>query len=245
MKKLIAAAALLAAMPALAQTDFLKAGKDALGNLGASAPSSSSSKSNLSDGEIGGGLKEALSVGAQRAVSTVSKPGGFLNDPQIHIPLPGPLEKVKQGLGAVGMSGMADDLEKRINKAAEDAAPKATQIFVDAIKGMSLSDVRGILSGPKDSATQYFKKTTSGQLDAAMKPIVDKSLSDVGAVKSLNEYTAQAKSLPFASGLNVDLTGYVTQKAMDGIFLYLGKEEADIRTNPAARTTDLLKKVFG
>lgn len=244
---LVALGFMLSPQAGLAQSDLLKSGGAVLQGLGGGTakPPGSAASSSLSAGEIGSGLKEALRIGAERAVKTVGKPGGFLNRPDIHIPLPGPLASLRSGLAAIGASGMADDLETRINQAAEQAAPKATAIFIKAIQAMTINDARAILTGPQDSATQYFRRMTSTDLGAQMRPIIDRSLADVGAVQALNGVTAQAKSLPFASGLSVDLTGYVLDKAMSGIFLYLGREEAAIRSNPAARSTDLLKKVFG
>lgn len=237
---------LLAASPALAQTDLLKSGTNALQTLGGVAGSNANGAlgNGLSDGQISSGLKDALRVGTQKAVATVGRPGGFLNDSKVHIPLPGPLAQVKSGLGMVGASGLADDLEQRINKAAEAAAPQAAGIFGDAVGRMSIQDARGVLTGPPDSATQYFKRTTSDQLTQAMKPIVDKSLANVGALQSYSALTDKAKTLPFASGINLDLSSYVVGKTLDGIFFYLAKQEQDIRANPAARTTDALRTVF-
>jgi hypothetical protein len=235
--------AVLAISPAAAQTDLLNAGKGALQSLGGNAGNKSLG-AGLSDGQISGGLKDALRVGTQKAVATVGRPGGFLDDKQVHIPLPGPLEKAKAGLAAVGASGMADDLDQRINRAAEAAAPRAAGIFGDAVDRMSIKDARGILTGPQDSATQYFKRTTTPELSAAMKPIIDKSLADVGALQSYNALASKAKTLPFASGVDLDLGNYVVGKTLDGIFFYLARQEADIRTNPGARTTDALRTVF-
>jgi len=238
--------ALLVAAPALAQTDLLKSGTNALQTLGgvAGGNSNGSLGAGLSDGQISSGLKDALKIGTQKAVATVGHAGGFLNDNNVHIPLPGPLEKVKSGLGMVGAGGMADDLEQRINKAAETAAPQAAGIFGDAVGRMSIQDARGILTGPSDSATQYFKRTTTDQLTQAMKPIIDKSLASVGALQSYGALTDKVKTLPFGSSVNLDLSSYVVGKTLDGIFFYLAKQEQDIRANPAARTTDALKTVF-
>ena len=237
---------LVATTPALAQADLLKQGTSALQSLGGASGSQGSAAlgAGLSDGQISSGLKDALRVGTQKAVATVGHPGGFLDDRAVHIPLPGPLAQVKSGLSMVGGSGLADDLEQRINKAAEAAAPQAAGIFADAVGRMSIQDARGILTGPSDSATQYFRRTTTDQLTQAMTPIVNKSLASVGALQSYTALTDKAKTLPFASGINLDLTSYVVGKALDGIFFYLAKQEADIRANPAARTTDALKAVF-
>jgi hypothetical protein len=142
---------------------------------------------------------------------------------------------------------MLDDLQLKMNRAAEQAAPKALDIFTDAATKMSISDARGILQGPKDAATQYFKRTTSASLTTSFRPIVDSALSNVGAVTAFKSVQGKASSLPLVGqqvqGFN--LTDFTVGKALDGLFHYLASEEAAIRDNPAARTTDLLKKVFG
>lgn len=231
--------------PAFAQSDLLSFGKNALDAVDKSSSSGNASLgAGLSESQIASGLKDALKVGTQKAVATVGRSGGFLNDPKVHIPLPGPLEKVKSGLAMIGASSMADDLETRINQAAEIAAPKAAGIFGNAVGRMSIEDARGILTGPPDAATQYFKRTTTPELSSAMKPIVEKSLSNVGAVKSYTALTAQVSTLPMGSSVNLDLNNYVVNKTLDGLFFYLAKQEADIRANPAARTTDALRAVF-
>lgn len=229
------------AAPVLAQGNLLEQGKRMMQGGGTGGSSSTSS---LSQGQIGDGLREALKVGAERTVGKVSKPGGFLNDSTIRIKPPSMVEKAEPLLKMAGYGNVVDDLEARMNKAAEAAAPKAQAIFVDAISKMSIDDARQILSGPQDAATQYLKKTSSDGLMSAMKPVVESSIADVGALKSYESLLSSAKAIPGASGLNFDLSGYVTQKAMDGLFHYIGVEEAAIRSNPAARTTDLLKTVF-
>jgi hypothetical protein len=236
--------ALLLVSPAMAQTNLFNVGKTALQSFGGPKGGNASLGAGLSNGDISSGLKDALRIGTRKAVETVGRPGGFMENSHVHIPLPGPLAKIKSGLAMVGASGMADDLEQRINKAAEAAAPKAAHIFGDAVGRMSIQDARGILTGPSDSATQYFKRTTTPDLKEAMRPIITKALAGVGAVQSYNALTAKAQSLPFASGLNLDLNSYVVSKTLDGIFYYVAKQEADIRANPAARTTDALRAVF-
>src|SRR5262249_2715421 len=155
------------------------------------------------------------------------------------IPLPGPLEKIEGPLKAVGASGMLDDLHLKMNRAAEQAAPKALNIFTDAASKMTITDAKSILNGPSDAATQYFKRTTSGQPSAAFKPVVDKSLSSVGAVQAFKGVQAQAGSIPMAGNevKSFDLSSFTVGKSLDGLFHYLASEEAAIRQNPAARTT--------
>ncbi|MEJ8567983.1 DUF4197 domain-containing protein [Elongatibacter sediminis] len=195
--------------------------------------------------EIGMGLKEALTVGTERVVGQLGQPGGFNLDPLIHIPLPGQLDKVRDLLEKVGMDGLLTDLESRMNEAAEVATPKAQTLFVDAIRDLTLEDVMEIYKGPDDAATQYFRSKMSGPLAEAMTPIVDDTLADVGAVQTYDKAMDRYEDIPFASSVDMDLTGYVVDKGMDGIFYYLAREEAAIRENPAKRTTELLRKVFG
>lgn len=234
-----------AAAPASGQ-GFLKKLEEATGGLGSKfgLGSGDSAASALSNDEIGKGIKEALRVGTERLVGQLGSANGFNGDPQVRIPLPDTLKKVQSALGRFGMSGMADDLEVRLNRAAEAATPKAKKLFGDAITAMTLEDVRKILNGPENSATQFFQGKMTSPLKAEFKPIVNASLADVGAINSYDKMMGQYKSLPFVPDVKADLTNHVLEKAVAGIFLYLGKEEAAIRKDPAKRTTDLLKKVF-
>jgi hypothetical protein len=241
--------ALLTAVPfsALAQFSLPDAGsilKQIPG--GASGSGSSGKGAGLGDGEIGSGLKDALKVASQRVVGRVGKADGFNGDPAIRIPLPSALQSIQGPLKAVGAGGMLDDLQLKMNRAAEQAAPKALTIFTDAASKMTIDDARTILNGPQDAATQYFKKTTSGSLTTAFHPIVDNSLSSVGAVNAIKSVQTKASTIPMAgqAAQGFNLTDFTVGKALDGLFHYLGVEEASIRSNPAARTTDLLKKVF-
>jgi len=199
----------------------------------------------LSKDEIGEGLKEALRVGTQTVVDNLGTTGGFNLDPQIHIPLPSQLDQVKGILGKFGMESMLTDLESRLNQAAETATPKARELFVNAINDMTLDDVMAIYNGPDDSATQYLKSKMSAPLALEMKPVIDDSLADVGAVQVYDAVIQQYKAVPFVPEVDVDLSDYVVQKGMDGIFHYLALEEAAIRQDPVKRTTDILKQVFG
>jgi Protein of unknown function (DUF4197) len=244
--------ALLAAAPfSAAAQSFLDQGRSLLdkaqGAAGGAPSAATGSGAKLSQSEIGAGLKDALKVASQRVVGRVGKTDGYNGDPAIRIPLPGPLAKIEGPLKAVGASGMLDDLQLKMNRAAEQAAPKALNIFIDAASKMSISDARAILTGPQDAATQYFKRTTSASLTQSFRPIVDKSLSSVGAVKAFNAVQAKAQSLPFGGQdmKGFSLTDFTVGKALDGLFHYLAVEEAAIRSNPAARSTELLKKVFG
>jgi hypothetical protein len=201
----------------------------------------------LSQNEIGLGLKDALKVASQRVIGRVGKIDGYYGDPSIRIPLPETLQRVESALGAVGAGGMLDELRLKMNRAAEQAAPKALDIFIDAASKMTFDDARTILTGPQDAATQYFKRTTSASLTTAFRPIVDGALSSVGAVVSLNAVQTRARGIPLIgqSIATFSLTDFTVGKALDGLFHYLAVEEAAIRSDPVARTTDLLKKVFG
>jgi hypothetical protein len=199
----------------------------------------------LSTSDIGTGLKKALTVGTERVVALLGAADGFNTNPEIHIPLPETLRKVQSALQAVGMSSMADDVELRLNRAAEATVPKAKKLFVDAIAAMTLNDVTGIYNGPPDSATRYFQSKMSAPLAEEMRPVIDGTLAEVGAIQAYDAMIGQYKEIPFVPNVKADLIEHVIARAMDGLFLYLGKEEAAIRENPAMRSTDLLKKVFG
>ena len=175
----------------------------------------------------------------------MSQVGGFSDDARIHIPLPENLEKAKSVLAQVGMSGTLDDLELKLNRAAEDATPKAKALFVDAIKQMNFEDIRKIYNGPEDSATRYFESKMTAQLTQAMMPVIDNSLSEVGAIKSYDKMISAYKTIPFVPDLKADLTQHVVKGGLKGIFHYLAEQEAAIRQDPVRQTTALLQKVFG
>ncbi|WP_417519319.1 DUF4197 domain-containing protein [Minwuia sp.] len=235
--------ALSLAGPAQADNLFGKA-KNLLGNVTGGASSSDSAAGNLSTGEIGAGLKEALRVGSARVVDQVSDVGGFNADPAIHIPLPDNLKKAQQVLGRLGMSNQLDELETRLNRAAEQASVKAKALFVDAVKAMTIDDVMQIFNGPDDAATQYFRRQMTPGLKTEMRPVVDSSLADVGAVQTYEQTVGQFSKVPLMPDLRADLTDHVLDLGLAGIFHYLAQEEAAIRNNPAERTTALLQKVF-
>jgi len=212
--------------------------------LNESGVTSSTSTSNLTDGEISSGLKEALYVGSDLVVNQLGTTNGFNADPNIHIPLPDSLKTVQSTLDQVGMSDMLDDLETRLNRAAEIATPKAKELFFNAISAMTLDDARNILAGENDAATRYFQSKMTPDLVNEFTPIVNDSLAEAGAIQSYDKAIGEYKNLPLVPDVKSDLSSYVVEKGMDGIFHYLAVEEAKIRTNPVARTTDLLKKVF-
>jgi uncharacterized protein DUF4197 len=228
---------------ASAQAGLFDKAKDALGGLKTLTPGGSADV--LSNDDIAAGLREALRIGSERVVAQVGAFDGFNADPQIHIPLPGALLDVQKMLGRFGMSDLADDLETRLNRGAEAAAPEAKELFLNAIGEMSLDDVRGILDGPDDAATQYFKGKMSTPLSARMEPIVDRNLSEVGAIAAYDKMMGQYDAIPLVPDVKADLTSYVVEKGLEGIFFYVAKEEAAIRKDPAKRTTELLQRVFG
>lgn len=200
--------------------------------------------SNLSIADISSGLKEALRVGTGHVVGQLGATDGFHLDPKVHIELPSVLGRVEKTLATIGMGDLTQDLELRLNRAAEAATPKAKALFVDAISEMTFDDAQKILSGSNDSATQYLRGKMGPALSKEMAPLVDRALLDVGAVQAYDLVIGKYQDIPFVPDLKADLKGYVVDKAMEGIFYYVAIEEAKIRQNPAARTTELLKKVF-
>ena len=191
------------------------------------------------------GLKEALSVGTDRAVKSVSRTDGYFKDQAIKILMPETIQKAADVLKMAGYSKEVDDFVLSMNRAAEKAAPEATAIFVDAIKQMSFDDAGKILKGGNTAATEYFKTKTSGPLFEKFKPIVSSSMNEVGVTRSYKAMTEKyASAAPFMKMESLDLDRYVTDKALAGLFFKLGQEEKAIRTDPAARTTELLRKVF-
>jgi hypothetical protein len=199
----------------------------------------------LTTGEIGAGLKDALLVGSENVVSQLGSLDGFNLDPAIHIPLPEQFSTVKSVLGKVGMTSLLEDLELKLNRAAEVATPKAKALFGQAISEMTFEDVMNIYNGPEDAATRYFQDKMTPPLAKEMQPVVEQSLAEVGAVQSYDNVMGEYRTIPFVPDVKADLTTYVVEKGMDGIFYYMAKEEAAIRQNPAKRTTELLQKVFG
>lgn len=191
------------------------------------------------------GLKQALEVGSRRAIETISQEGGYLNNANIRVPLPGTLQQASGLLRKMGMGAQVDEFEASMNHAAEKAAPAATQLIIDAVKGMTIEDARRIYEGPDNAATTYFEEKTRARLTELFMPSVRDSMNEVGVTRYYNVVAEEAKQLPYVGqNLNVDLENHVTAKALDGLFYTLAAEEKRIRENPAARTTELLKKVF-
>jgi len=199
----------------------------------------------LSEKEIVSGLKEALRVSADRVVTQLAATDGFMADPEIHIPLPEKLEMARSALEKLGQAALLNDLELKLNRAAEDATPQAKQLFWNAVEEMTFERARNIYEGPDDAATQYFKEKMSNPLRQAMSPHVSQSLAKVGAVQVYDAVLGQYASLPFMPDIKANLSDYVVAKGTDGIFYYIAKEEAAIRQDPVKRTTEILQQVFG
>ncbi|MBI9052877.1 MAG: DUF4197 domain-containing protein [Bacteroidales bacterium] len=204
-----------------------------------------SDKSVLSEEEIGKGLKEALTIGIEKGVEQLSKQDGYFKDPEIKIPMPKEAKSVEEKLCAIGQGKKVDQAIKSMNRAAEDAASEAKGLFVAAIKEMTLNDALGILKGEDDAATRYLENHTRDQLVEKFKPIIKTSLNKVGATKHWKTVFSSYNKIPFIKKVNPNLDDYVTDLAIDGLFIQIAKEEVEIRKNPVARVTDLLKKVFG
>jgi uncharacterized protein DUF4197 len=206
----------------------------------------SNSGKDLSNGDIVAGLKEALEVGTTNTVDLTGKVDGYFSNAAIKILLPKQLEPVESGLRLLGQGDKVDEFILAMNRAAEKAAPGAKDIFWNAIKSMSFDDARRILSGGDTAATDYFRAKTSEALTAAFRPVVTESMKDVGVVQQYKQLQSAYQSVPLASALpSVDIESYVVSKALDGLFYVLGQQEKEIRTNPSAQVTSLLKKVFG
>ena len=211
---------------------------------GSSAAHTAPALSQLSNTEVIAGLKDALRIGSEHVVARLGKADGFNADPSIHIPLPENLQTVKSTLSAIGMGGLMDDLELKLNRAAETATPKAKRIFGQAISSMSFDDARSILNGPNDAATQYFKRKMSAPLSKEMRPVVTQALNQAGAIQAYDKVMGQYQSMPFVPDVKANLTQHVVDLGMAGIFHYMATEESAIRQNPVKRTTSILKKVF-
>ncbi|MEX0695733.1 MAG: DUF4197 domain-containing protein [Rhodospirillales bacterium] len=225
--------------------DKLKGAVDQVTTGSASGSGSTTAGSGLATDQIVAGLKEALRVGAERVLAQVGAADGFNADPAIHIPLPEQLTRAQDIMRKFGMSALADDVELKINRAAEEAAPKTKELIWKAVNDMTLDDAKKIYDGPADAATQYFKRVATPDLKATIEPVVDKALQQVGAISAYDTMISKYKGLPLVPDVKADLQAHATQGALGGIFHYLAKEEASIRANPAARTTDILKTVFG
>jgi hypothetical protein len=203
------------------------------------------SLSDLSQSDASGGLKDALTQGAKVAVKQLSQPGGFSNDPDVRIELPGKLGKAAKTMKQFGMGAQVDQLEASMNKAAEAAMPQAQALLVDAVKKMTVTDAKGILQGGDHSATDYLNRSSRDQLRAKFLPIIKQATDQVGVAKQYNAFASQAAAFGVVDAKNANIENYVTEEALDGLFKIIAEQEKTIRENPTAAATGLAKKVFG
>lgn len=194
--------------------------------------------------EIAQGLRDALNLGIDRQVSKLTQADGFYKNELVKIMLPEDLQKVDKTLRDIGLGQLADEGLKVLNRAAEDAVKEATPIFIDAVKGITFSDAKNILLGENDAATQYLTSTTEKALYTKFSPVIKNSFDKVGAAEIWNNLITKYNSIPLTKKVNPDLTDYVTNEALDGVYTMIAVEEKEIRTKASSRTTALLKKVF-
>lgn len=203
------------------------------------------SLADLSQTDASGGLKDALIQGAQVAVKQLGAPGGFSNNPDVRIELPGNLGKAARTMKMMGMGAQVTQLETSMNQAAEAAVPQAQALLVESVKKMTVQDAKSILAGSEDSATQYLNKTSREQLRAKFLPIVQQTTAQVGLAQQYNSFAGQAAAFGVIDAKSANIESYVTEQALDGLFEMIAKQEASIRQNPAGAATSLAKKVFG
>lgn len=205
----------------------------------------SGSPAPLTTAEVAQGLKEALIKGISKGSDLVSQVDGYFKNPEIKIPFPPEVKKVEDKLRQVGLGNEVDKFVMTLNRGAEDAAKEAKPIFIEAIRAMTIQDAWSILRGEDDAATQYLQRTTSGLLKEKFKPVIQNSLNKVNATKYYGDIVTRYNQIPFTQKVNPDLDDYATDKAIEGLFVMIAKEEKNIRENPIARTTEILKRVFG
>lgn len=199
----------------------------------------------LTTAEVAEGLKEALVKGISTGADLVSVTDGYFKNPEIKIPFPPDVKKVEDAVRKIGLGNQVDKFVMTLNRGAEDAAKEAKPIFIAAIKSMTIQDAWAILRGEESAATDYLKRTTSAQLKEKFKPVIQSSLNKVSATKYYGEIVSRYNQIPLVEKVNPNLDDYATDKAIEGLFVMIAKEEKSIRQDPVARTTDLLKRVFG
>ncbi len=236
----------LGPVPASAANPLETMGQELLKSKTAAAPAATSAGAGLAESDIVSGLKEALQTAVSKSIKNLGQPGGFLDNAEVRIPVPEKLSTAAKGLRLAGQGELVDEFEASMNTAAEKAVPETADILGNSISQMSFEDANKILNGPSDAATQYFEKTSRADLKTRILPVVKEATDQAEVTAS---YKRMIEAAPggamLASGTSLDLDGYVADKALDGLFSVMASEEAAIRQNPAARTTDLLKKVFG
>ena len=245
-RSFVVAAPIVVATTPVAAQDWLKKGLEILEDL--SRGQGGGSGSGLTTDEIVLGLREALRVGTSRTINRIGRPDGYFLDNLIHIPLPRSLQRVQNALKPLGLSRQLDDVEKRLNRAAEKGAPKAKALFFNAINQMTVVDAVDILRGPDNAATLYFQRTMTPPLKDTFRPVINRELENAGAFRSLENAVDQVSGFPIggqvSNNARKDLADHGLEFALNGLFHYLGKEEAAIRNDPVKRTTEILKKVF-
>ena len=226
--------------------DAIKSSGNTSGNTStATSASTGAGVSSLSNDEASGGLKEALTQGVGKAVGTLGAADGFFGNKEVKIPLPKSLKKIEKGMKLMGMGKQSDELVLKMNRAAEAAVPEAKALLVGSIKQMTLADAKAILTGPQEAATQYFKKTTSAQMGEKFLPIVQKATQNVELAASYNKYAEMGSKFGVVKKEDANIEQYVTNKALDGVYLMIAKEEAAIRKDPLGQASGLIKRVFG
>jgi hypothetical protein len=232
---------LLVTLPAQADwSQYLDSAKEALDSSGVA-----DSATDLTNDEMVAGLKQALDKGTQFAVNKLGQPGGFLDNKKVRIPMPDSLSWVESSLRTVGQDEIADEFIDTMNHAAEQAVPEAADIFGEAIKEMSVQDAQGILTGPDNAATEYFRSNTEAELTQRMRPIVESATASTGVTSAYKAMLGAAGGFAgMMPATATDIDAYITSKTLDGLFLMIAKEERKIRKNPMARSTELLQKVF-
>ncbi len=243
-------AIVLALALSVLSTPALAGWADVLDKVQSQLPAASSGSpggiaSGVSELDASKGLKEALAKGAQKAVAALGQSNGYFGNEAVKILLPQQLQKLETPLRLAGQGKLIDDLVLAMNRSAEKAVPQAANILGDAVRNMSVQDAKAVLSGPEDPATQYFRKSSGAKIGEMMQPIISKAMDSVGVAKAYNRLTANPMAASLAQSYGLDLNSYVNGKAQDGLFTLIAKEEKNIRENPVARTTDILKKVFG
>jgi hypothetical protein len=210
-----------------------------------SLPAHAAGLDSISNADATNGLRQALTDGSAAAVSLLGKENGFFGNPKVKIPLPPTLQRVEGALRLAGMRRQADELVLSMNRAAEAAVPEARALLVESVKKMSVQDAKGILTGGDTAATEYFKRTTQTQLTERFLPIVKKATDRVGLAQQYNNLAGQGAQLGLIKKDQSTIESYVTQKALDGLYLMIAEQEKAFRTNPVGATSDIVKKVFG
>ena len=210
-----------------------------------SAPAAAAALDNISNAEAANGLKQALTDGSAAAVAKLGVENGFLGNPKVKIPLPPALQRIESALRYTGMRKQADELVVAMNRAAESAVPEAKTLLVESVRKMTLQDAKGILTGGDTAATQYFKRTTQSQLTQRFLPIVKKATDQVGLAEQYNSIAGQAVQLGLVKEQNATIERYVTEKALDGLYLMIAEQEKAFRQNPLGASSDIVKRVFG